>query len=85
MLPSLVTPAGLLVTTSTVPRWRADRDSAEAAGQPGRCHRHRYLSILRQRSVSTDEQRSMSITITRTNPGRCLAFGVSTMSAAAQL
>jgi len=36
MLPSLVTPAGLLVTASTVPGWRADRDSAEVASQPAR-------------------------------------------------
>jgi hypothetical protein len=49
------------------------------------CCRHRYLAILRQRSVSTDRQRSMSITVTRTNPGRCLVCGVSTMSAAAPL
>jgi hypothetical protein len=44
------------------------------------CYRHRYLAILRQRSVSTDRQRSISITVTRTNPGRCLVCGVSTMS-----
>jgi hypothetical protein len=30
------------------------------------CYRHRYLAILRQRSVSTDRQCSMSTTVTRT-------------------
>jgi len=39
----------------------------EGTGRPARCYRHRYLAILRRRSVSTDRQRSMSITVTRTN------------------
>jgi hypothetical protein len=50
----------------------------ELEGHP-KCYRHRYLAILRQRSVSTDRQRSMSITVTCANPGRCLVCGVSTM------
>jgi hypothetical protein len=43
------------------------------------CYRHRYLAILRQRSVSTDRRRSMSITETRTNHGRRRVRGVSTI------
>jgi hypothetical protein len=69
------------------PRHRPGRRHRPRDGPAGagRCYRHRYLAILRQRSVSTDRQRSMSITVTRTNPGRCLVCGVSTMSAAAPL
>jgi SAM-dependent methyltransferase len=43
----------------------------------GWCYRPRYLAILRQRSVSTDRQQSMmmSITVTRAKPCRCLVWG----------
>jgi hypothetical protein len=62
--------------------WRRTSGRSSAPAWPGcrrppRCYRHRYLAILRQRSVSTDRRRSMSITVTRTNHGRCLVCSVS--------
>jgi hypothetical protein len=49
------------------------------------CYRHRYLTIFRQRSMSTDRQRSVIIAVTRTNPGQYLVCGVSTISAVAPI
>jgi Replication-relaxation len=64
-----------------------DRDDKKwlSAVRADRCYRHRYLTIFRQRSMSTDRQRSVIIAVTRTNPGQYLVCGVSTISAVAPI